>query len=218
MPQNINQPQSLATELAELRDRIDALERADRLTNASIRGGSLVALNTAFNRIGEFGSLVGGGHGIAINNAGTLNSLFIVQDATGWAIPGVPQPWRKTTDSALINAAAFTSAYRTNIADLVGDVITTAVVTTQPAGVTGELRLNLVGVGTTAVKTLPAGANTVTIFRWLHGGTLSGVAAQLDLEVRRTAGAADITVFEPDPILVRSGLLVTGETSGGVFS
>lgn len=38
-------PASLAAELAELRRRLDAVERSPRLPNSSIRGGALTILN-----------------------------------------------------------------------------------------------------------------------------------------------------------------------------
>ncbi|MFN0028414.1 MAG: hypothetical protein ACKV2O_14730 [Acidimicrobiales bacterium] len=202
----------------EVERRLRALERAPQLQNSSLTGGKVTALNDAGQRVAEFGKLAGGGYGIAVNDSGSLVTLIGVQDDTGWIAPGLVYPWRKITDGVVVTSPTFVTTYRTNILDLGGNTIVTAVSCFCPAATTGELRLSLPGFGSTANKVLAAGVTTVTQFRWLHGIALGAFSPELNVEVRRTAGAGNIDVFEPDPIAVRSNLLVTGATSGGIFS
>ncbi len=207
-------PQTLLDRLAALERELRAMKRSPQLQQSSLTGGKITALNTAGDRVAEYGELVGGGYGVAVNEASSLSSLLIVSDATGWSAPALGHGWRDASAFKPVTSATFEPVYRASIRYPVSSVLLVDVVTVQDAGTTGELRLRIEGGPTTTVKTLPAGTQTTTLFRWEHGrqlGTL-GLQLLLVLEARRTGGTGDVNVYEPDDVFESS--LFTAATGG----
>lgn len=210
-------PRTLADRLADIERRLRAMERAPQLQDSSLTGGSITALNDAGQRVAEYGELVGGGYGFAVNDANTLNSVFVMNDSNGLSAPDRHHGWRDANASVNVTSATFVPVYRTLVLIPASRVVQVVVVTLQGAGTTGELRLSIGGVASTAVKTLPAGVQTDTIFMWAHGQPIGlGAAPQgWVLEARRTAGAGNVTVFEPDGLHESS---IIAPAAGGLFS
>lgn len=214
---DITVPQSLVDRINLLERQVRAL-RAPQLQNSSLTGGKITALNDTGQRVAEYGSLVGGGYGLAVNDADTLESLFIMSDDDGLVTPDRHHNWRDATNGFVnVTAGAFTPVYRTVVLLPVARVVRCVVTTIQAAATTGELRLTIEGVASTSTKTLPAGVQTETVFMWAHGQSigLGGFAQSWVLEARRTAGAGNVTVYEPDGLFEASALTPAG---GGLLS
>lgn len=191
----------------EIDRRLRALESAPQLQNSSLTGGSIVALNDVNQRVAEFGALVGGDYGFAVNEALSLRTLMLVTDAEGWTVPVWQHAWRSASASVTVTSGTFTPVYRTVIPVPMSTVIATQVTVITDAATTGELRLTIEGVTSTSVKTLPANVQTDTSFAWAHGRDIGLGAAPMSMmvEARRTSGAGNVYVFAPNPLESSSG-------------
>lgn len=136
---------------------------------------------------------------------------LLAADANGWNIPVLVTPWRKFGDQFVTTSATFTTAYRTNVRNLLGAGILVDVAVNCDPSTTGEVRLNLAGT-LAGVASCAAGVTTNVAWRWAHGFPLggNGVNRQLDLEVRRVSGAGNVSVSEPQPLVIAT--TVTGVT------
>lgn len=201
MAENTINP-TLAGIIRDIHRRLRLLEAAPQLQNSSLTGGTVTALNADGDRVAEFGALIGGNYGFAVNEAASLHTLMLVDDADGWSAPVWQHAWRDASASVGVTSGSFTPVYRTRIPVTMSTVILTSVVTIQDAATTGELRLTIEGVTSTTAKTLPAGVQTDTTFSWEHGQDLGlgGDLLSMIIEARRTAGAGTIHVFHPDPL------------------
>src|SRR5690606_9353405 len=103
---------SLARMLGDLERRIRALEGAPQLQRASLTGGAITALNDLDQRVAEFGQLVGGGYGLAVNDSDNLQSLMIVSDDEGWLVPYQHHPVRDANDFVAVTSGSFVTVYR----------------------------------------------------------------------------------------------------------
>lgn len=149
---------------------------------------------------------------LGMATAAGLPLLSILQ--TGWEVPVLTHPWRRAGDEFATTSASFVTAYRTNVRNLLGDGIQVSGFVIGDAATTGELRLNLFGVGTTSAFTILASATVPFTFKWdFPGGPVGSITTQLDVEIRRTGGAGSVHVLEPDPLIIATsipGITTTG--------
>ncbi|MGE0344168.1 MAG: hypothetical protein AB7O86_14010 [Porticoccaceae bacterium] len=192
----------LARTIAELERRIRTLETASQLQRSSLTGGTITALNDSGDRVAEFGQLVGGNYGFAVNDALSAQTLLLVDDARGVSVPVIEHAWLKADDFTVVTSGAFTTLFRCHVSVPLAQVYSVTVVVTTAVATTGEVRLNIPGFGTTNAKTCPAAAQTDAVFAWDPGMALGLGSTPFDIEVqaRRTSGAGNVNVYTPYPI------------------
>lgn len=145
--------------------------------------------------------------------AGGSELLDVTQD--GWAVPVFNSEWRRPLEAVVVTAGSFATVWRTDITNWLGDGLIVSTLVTVDASTTAELRLNVAGVGTSGVLALGAGAFQPAEWRWEHPAPINGASTrQVNLEARRVSGAGNVTVYEPEPTIVASGL--TGLTATGL--
>ena len=212
---DLSVPPSIAAELADIKRRLRAMEGAPQLQNSSLTGGKITALNDDEQRVAEFGSLVGGGYGIAINDADTLNSVLLVNDENGMRAPGVPWAFRDSTAFLAVTSGTFELTYRTFAAILASSSVEVTVVLATDVGTTGEVRMGVQGGPYAATQSIGSGANLTFNWGWLHGlgFGLGSTGQHFVIEARRTGGAGNVYVFQPDPLL---DIYAPSATSTGV--
>ncbi len=188
--------------LQDIDRRLRALEAAPQLQRASLTGGTITALNDDDVRVAEFGRLVDGKYGIAVNEADAKRSLLYVNDEDGYWLPVLEHGFSAAGVGVNITSGSFAIAHTALVPVPLGRILVVVVDCVTDAGTTGELRLRLSTGETSDVKTLPAGATTGTSFRWDYGGDIGlGIDGFfVYVEARRTGGAGNVNVRNPRPL------------------
>lgn len=191
-------PPDLAQILAELQRRIKVLEGSNKLLQSAITNGTIKVYNSAGVRIAEMGSTPAGGGGIELLASNGTTDLLVVDQTLGFAIPWLSTGWKDAAANKVVTSGTFVSTYNTLTELLFASELRFRVSIISDVGTTGEARITYSGGSVLGnVKTIPSGANASYEYRIAHGFTLGGGPLQFDLEVRRTSGAGNITVYEP---------------------
>jgi hypothetical protein len=194
-------PQRLALEkrLADLERRMAALERTPILTSASVTG-LLRVKDASGNVVGAFGNLgstTDPEHGLTVD--GATDFLLAVTDERGVMRPWMPHSWY---DPSIVRTVTTTGPWFVLWSSIVP--LTTAldfkfqVPIVVPAGTTAEVRL-ATSAGTLPYLLTPTADGAVHLYELngAHGSPLLVGPAQFNLEVRRSAGAGTVSVYEP---------------------
>lgn len=213
MPE-INRPDDLAAELADMRRRLEALETGQRATKTSIRNGLLRILDTDGSAVVEVGKRSDGLVGLFVYSSSGL-PMFAADNDGGVSTPVYPLSWlgnpaepidsngRKTTTSA-----TFSALWRTYKAFAFGDQFGYNFNFSVPSGTTGDWQLTAVEVGGSSPAVVASGTgltntvvNVAAIVTLPPSATISGTDAVLgryfnfQLEMRRTAGAGVVAAM-----------------------
>jgi hypothetical protein len=188
-------PTDLAAHLRDLERRIDDLERAPRLTNASITDDNDV------ERI-EFGALDDNepptDFGLVIRNADGVAVLYASAD-------GVMRPYQtwqasQWAESIPVTSGTFGPTWALSNPYSTADALQVSVAIGADAATTGEARLsaNISGSPVTATLTIPAGTLNYYEWKWAPVGLVAGTGPIIvTLDVRRTAGAGTVHAYCP---------------------
>jgi hypothetical protein len=224
-------PPSLAAELADLRRRLDALERSPRLPSSSIRGGTFRFLDSLGNPrfvLGnaKFDGTVGGvtdAYGVFTFGDGGTVIAAAREGGRGQLYPTSPIPIHTPAPIA-VTSATFVGVYESGIQKPHLEVVSVQMYVITDAATTGEVRLNDSYSGTTtAVASVPASAAGYARFEWLHPAkcglydTRPGRLGSLgvDVHARRVTGTGNVTVYTPRIAELSSLYLIPTATADG---
>ena len=214
-------PQSLITEIGDLKRRLDNLERSPQLLSSSITGGALRVLDSSGNEIavlGDFTAGEGDATGIRIQNSAGADILFI-SEVSGFGIPRRAVPWRPAivADFESTTSASFVDAWDSQLGVVDANGLKTQFVVTLNAADTAEVKIVLGAANTDTVSLLGSTATQWTVdLKWNHGITLGGGPILFRLQVRRSAGSGgNVNVHRPHPLEVVNSNSISA-TSGGL--
>lgn len=118
-------------------------------------------------------------------------------------------------------SGTFVTVWEFALGRIVNDAIQVAVTALPADGTTaGEMRIrvqNAYGNPTTSVQTIPAGTQVTRYWNWLvpgMGDDLGGAGVIIQIQARRTAGTANLQIYDPDVALQCSGFSIDATTTG----
>jgi hypothetical protein len=142
-------PASLAAEIADLKRRLDNLERSPKLPNSSTRGGKFAFLDAGGGPRWSMGNVELAADGsiseqsaygvFGYGDEGAL-AFILKQGARGLAYPHINVPFYKTTGDA-VTSGSFVSLWETTIDHPAHEVLWMELAVITDAGTTGEVRL-----------------------------------------------------------------------------
>lgn len=179
--------------MAEIERRLAALERAPRLTNASITDDAGV-VRVMLGRMNEAGT----DYGFEVRND-TGDTVYQAVNE-GVAYPRLPMQILQSGLFVPVTSATFGPQW-----DLVCPYATANAVQVQTyvsadAATTGELRLtmNIGGSPVTATVAIPAASGNYYEFKWAPVGLAVATGPiVIGVEARRTSGAGNVNVYAP---------------------
>lgn len=210
-------PPSLAADLADLKRRLNNLERSQRLPFSSTKGGVFLFLDNDGNVRRAEGNVSDAGQ----PDPAAAYGFFLFGDQGGLLVAqktgdkGLTYPNQKLAlhdpTGRAVTSGSFITLWEDYVSQPVHEVISVEVAVTMPGGTTGELRLfdNLTNTATSAAA---VDSNTAFVnFEWLHPSGVGAFATrnpspdgnrfqanlQVAFQARRTAGAGVVTVFAP---------------------
>lgn len=204
--------------------RLSTMETQQRLFNASVKGGAIVAYNDAGNQVARLGR---GSYG---TTAGTVTrDVLALSDSTGssfWLLldtlrglvyPSWPINMAQETAFELTPAAGTVSAWRGN-AVMTSQVIVMTVYHLTQAGTTAEFWLDIDQVHqTNHYVSNTGGALHNMQFQW--DITSYGIALSTNINVRLfcniTSGAGNLYLLQPETAYFSTIDYATGATVGG---
>jgi hypothetical protein len=195
-------PPNLAHELRELQRRLETLERAPRLTNASISDPAGV------ERI-VLGLLDDGNYGLEVFDADGGTRLRV--DGDGLSAPYLPGVPRDPNEYLVTTSPAFVTVWHSVFQITSHLAIGGQIGWAADPGTTGELRLKL-GAETTDAVPLTAGSSGSQNFAWLHNAPLSSGPQYVEIQARRVSGVGNINIYAPMLDMRAAG----GATASGV--
>jgi len=229
-------PPSLAAEIADLKRRLNNLERSQRLPFSSTRGGAFLFLDD------------GGGPRLVLGNASVDDDglitpqavygvvghgddatigLLLKQGVRGLAYPIIPIPMTKAGDLVAVTSGTFVTLFETTVDFPAEEVIVAVHAVVTDAGTTGEVRLRDTSSGTTtSAQSIPAAYSGVATFKWLHP-SLAGLNDQrfvtesrvaplaVEVQARRTGGAGNVNVYASSRVFQASVLLYPDAATNG---
>lgn len=215
-------PASLAAELADLRRRLDAVERSPRLPNSSIRGGALTILDDAGDIVAQVGDFVGP-DGAPDTGLHFPNDRVGMSQEHGLFRPRLQVEARTLNVTQNTTSGTFSTLWQFVTRSMASGVEVTFACATD-AATSAELRLEVIrsggGTSYSAVKTVPA-SNPSTYFTWLldlraiTNPVTIGQPLFLNVQARRTGGAGTVYVFQPPPMVFGHAVEI-GATGSGV--
>lgn len=179
-------------------DRIARLERAVADLQRSTRLPQFVSAEDL-----EEGSY---GGAVILNNRETpidpANAAFVALLIAqgGWEMPAIEGYWSKANDFQTVTSGTFAGTWTQEFWQAIADGYQASVIWSTDPGTTGELRIanNVFDGNNTNARTLGAGTNGQELFQWLHGQTIGVGPFRPQVQARRTGGAGNVYVFNPD--------------------
>lgn len=222
---------SLAAELADLKRRLDNLERSPKVPFSSTRGGVFSFLDEDGNlrfALGNETGLDGSINGITTvygafgHGDGNAIAFALREGDRGLTYPIFPVPLHDVV-SKVVTSGSFVGLWECNVDFPALEVLNIRGAVQSDVGTTGELRIvdSFSGINTN-VLTIPSNTNSAYSFEWIHPASvglyddrprLGGLA--LAVHARRTGGAGNLTVFQPSTAELTSIFLVPSATSTG---
>jgi hypothetical protein len=234
---------SLARMLAEYERRIRTLETAAQLGNSSITGGRLRVLTAAGAPVAAFGAdatdpdavgsllyasdgsvlaafgqvpALSGGEGVQLGS--TANPTFLWNQTDGQLRPHQISVFAPSQGAQIITSGSYVLAHDCWFEKPQTKYLHVRFAVGIDAGVTGEFRMVHVGGSTTntlSLSSVPGAVFTVEL-AWAPASLTINTAAKFRLEARRTAGAANVNVY--NPYGAELGDFRSTATSGGAWT
>lgn len=233
-------PPSLAAEIAELKRRLNNLERSPRLPFSSTRGG-------AFKFIDDAGGprfLLGNGalnaqlevvqqntYGVALYGDDAAKGFVMAQGYRGIAYPRIILPMARLVDdpSGLLyhvtTSGTFESIMSTTQELPSHEVVEAFFAVISDSGTVGEVRLLDVqsGLATNALSVNTSGAIKTAKFQWIHPATVGlddprggrDTTLALRIQGRRVSGAGSLFVYWTTRVAYTSLLLAPNASTNG---
>ena len=206
-------PPSLAAEIADLRRRLNNLERSQRLPFSSTRGGAFLFFDDSGNRRKAMGNVnldgsIGGittAYGEFEYGDGGAIALAVREGDRGIMYPEMEIP-HHTPTSINVTSGSFLTLWESYQHFPAYEVVFVEMAVITDAGTSGEVRLFENGNNqATSVASVGAAFNGTVQFEWLHPAHtgLYDPRAQpstnllLAVQARRTGGAGNVIVFPP---------------------
>ena len=207
-------PPSLASDIADIRRRLDVLERSNKLLSAAIIGGALRVLDIAEDPVALLGALPTSlydpvaTNGLRVYSAGGtgIAPLLSVNQLNGLAFPWLSTEWKTTTDSVVVTSGTFATQWTSTTELVFAKEILFRVRLAVDASTTAEAQVLVTAVDGTGggvmgnVLSLSAATDAVREFRLGHSQTIGGGPLMFSLQVRRVTGAGNVTVYHPHPL------------------
>lgn len=200
--------------------------RGNRLHDVTVREGVLRALDADGNvrlllgrdEAGQYGFSVFDPTGQKRITAGTADDdyglsvfddtgafVFSV-DGTGLVYPSTPLSVRDVATFKSTTSATFADLWRAGVPVITANALSVSIPWSTDTGTTGDLRVavfsgtpsSLVFVGSTGRVAIPAASSGFQVFNWLHSLPNGQGPYYFDVQARRTAGAANVNVYQPD--------------------
>lgn len=223
----MNSDPNLARELAEMRRRLDRLERSPRLTNASASDDAGVK-RIEFGKIAHPLSDPVGAEDFGIIGRNSAGAEVFLVDSGGSRVPG---------DKGFIQAAAggstnatpqdthtstsFVESWSSWFVGVLGSVVTVQLLIAAGTGITAaEARLRTTGLnsGDATSDVIPLTANNSLVqytWSWNPGGTVAaGDVWGLLIDTRIVTGAGTMTIVKPRFCIQRSEVGITTNVTG----
>ena len=218
----LNGPQQFAEELREIKRRLSGLEGARPLGNTTVARGRTRFTNEDRVDAITIGLIdeAGDDYGIEFVADGG-NPIYRFTTDRGQVFPGVPVPMVVTSLFAgsgfAVTSGSFVDVFARSVDTAIADALHVVIPWTTGSATTGEIRLhnNIVGGASSDPVTLDAASGGYAEFTWLHGQEIGSGPFEPVIQVRRTAGAGDVTVFWPGLVNLLDGERI-GATTGGV--
>jgi hypothetical protein len=191
--------------MSSAEERLRTLETQQRLFNASVKGGAIVAYDNALHQISRLG--VGSystDSGLVTANVLSVTSAtgefhMLIDNARGWVQPSMPINFSKE-DNFSVNSTSPMSAWKATIT-LFTKVLLVDIVVFPDSGFTGGLWLELDQGGPTtnhAVINNPAGQTVNFLWDVSSLGFDFGSVKTLRVWGQRTAGSGQMAIVTPD--------------------
>jgi hypothetical protein len=185
--------------LKALERRVADLERGERALATSMRGGAFQILDDDGNPRVVLGEIANDEYGIEVHD-GAGNSMLAV-DAAGMRTPYLPIHIHDADQGEAYNGASFSPIRWWIRAEAIshGGVFF-AIAGYTEAGVTGEARIHNLTADTYSAAQVYNATDGFTIreWRWLHGSPIGAGPVHFRVEARRTAGAGDFFMYDPN--------------------
>lgn len=223
-------PPSLAAEIADLKRRLNNLERSQRLPFSSTRGGAFLFLDDngqprmTLGNVALDGSVGGVLAAYGLMLRGDQGAIVLMTRAgdDGIVYPELPVPiWDPGEPNKDTTSATFVSMWEARWDFPPSDVYRCEGFVASAVGTTGEMRL-VIGATATSVLAIPAAANNTYSFDWIHPAPTglydpSSTEGSLvvSIQARRTGGAGAVGVRRPHLSVLSSKLMRSlADTSG----
>ncbi len=192
-------PARIERDLKDLERRIRIMERTDRLTNSSVKEGSLDVYDEDDSRRVIFGQLPDGeNYGLATLDAN--GAVRFQADGRGLVAPSIPAVATISTATAYsTSSTSLVPAYFLTLPEVAHEGLELHVDWSIGGADTFKLSVSCASplVGTTDEITATGPTSGTAVFRWLHGQTLGASPFGFSVLVRRTSGSGSISVFQP---------------------
>lgn len=222
--------QEINAVIQRLEDRIRALENSPQVDNTSISGdGSFGAFVDSGYRWLHIGQYVASNldtdpeenRGIVAlafdEGSGSGYRPFYVSSKFGLSSPAPALPAKKMlseTDYEVTTSASFVHAWRLPVGFLNSNLVYAFCIVVVDSGTTAEYKLAMGGNETDAVEVVGSHSGAIT-FHWIHE-VIPGGLAQIDLHMRRTAGAGNVYAYSPFITMTTENVFIgLSNTDGG---
>jgi hypothetical protein len=210
-------PDSIISELNDLKRRVRELETAPRITNTSQRGGTfrLIANDgdpTLFNFGGFTDADNNEQYGIAVNDRDGNALIATGENDQGLLVPAFTAAFADASPRSITSATydpANTSEVLVPL--LVHDTVSFNAALIVPAGTNAEVRVQELLTAQAWTVAVPGPYNGNVYLRWLHpfgigwsdlSTNLPEYQMFLQYSVRRTAGAGTVTAYRPRSLMM----------------
>ena len=198
-------PPNILREIAELRDRVQTLERANQLQASSVRGGAFVVLDDDGVEVARAGRLPNTTDGFTVSSDTVGFDHLHVNGQLGVALPWLTHNWYDSSLSKTVTSGTFAEVWRCVFELTTSPALRFRVPVNLDSSCTLELRvlLNTVQLGSDLVVA-PSTVTTLD-YRKIHGVGLLAGPVTLQLMARRTSVGGTGLVYMPTPTTVGMG-------------
>lgn len=154
--------------------------------------------------------------GIIVQRTDGKDMLAIGANGRGLLSPVMTYQPRRLNEFITVTSGVFTPVWQFIVPSIPSNSIQVRVVVGCDVGTTGEVRLSIAGVGTTATIPCASGTTTDTTFKWDTEEIGLDISSQffVNVEARRASGAGNVAVHMPYPLRTWDDLNHGADTDG----
>ncbi|MEQ1675086.1 MAG: hypothetical protein ABL876_00215 [Chitinophagaceae bacterium] len=192
--------------MSSAEERLRTLETQQRLFNASVKGGAIVAYTdnlVQIVRMGRIGyssaSVPIISDGFAVSDDAGTSFHFLMDSHRGWVVPSMPITFVKEDNFAVNSALGPLSAWKATIT-ILSDVLVVRVVAYPDSGIVGTIWLDIDSGPDTNHATISTGGGQLVEFLWdiSSFGYAYGSVHILRLWGDITSGSGNMLIVNPD--------------------